>query len=106
MARSLEEGRLELHDKLLELVGHAYYSPPESIKMVYPAAVYDMTRFRVVPADDAPYRKFPAYIITIIDREDDVDWVSMMIDNFKYCSLERGFIADNLKHWSFIVYYL
>lgn len=106
MAKSLEESRLELHQKLLDLVGHAYFTPPETISMTYPAAVYSLTRVRQTFADDLSYRRLPGYLITIIDRDDDVDWVTKMLDAFQYCSFERGYVADNLKHYSFVVFYL
>ncbi len=106
MARSLEAGRLELHSKLVELVGHAYFQPPESIKMIYPAAVYNMTRIRPDFADDKHYLNFPGYVITIIDRDPDLDWVTKMFDTFEYCYYERSYVADNLNHWSFVVYFL
>ena len=106
MAKSLEEKRLELHQKLLDLVGHAYFQPPESVRMVYPAAVYNLTRVRPAAADDTKYLKFPGYLITIIDRDTDVDWISKMFDTFEYCYFERPYVADNLNHYSFIVYYL
>lgn len=106
MAKSLETSRLKLHDELVELVGHAYFQPPESVRLTYPAAVYDLTRVYQEFADNLSYQKYPGYIITIIDRDSNVDWITTMLDHFQYCSLERGYIVDNLKHWVFVVYYL
>lgn len=109
MARSLEDGRLELHEKLCELLGsrHVYYQPPESIKLQYPAIIYDLYRINQRFASDSNYRLMPAYSVTIIDKGTDLDWINTMLSTFeKYCSLERTYTADNLVHYSFILYYL
>lgn len=109
MARPLEEGRLELHEKLVELLGsrQVYYQPPETIKMKYPAIAYDLYRINQRFADNTNYRLMPAYSITIIDKSTDLDWINKMLETFsKYCSLERTYTADNLVHYSFILYYL
>lgn len=109
MARSLEDGRLELHEKLCTLLGsrQVYYQPPETIKMKYPAIVYDLYRVNQRFADNKNYRLMPAYSVTIIDKSTDLDWINEMLETFsKYCSLERTYTADNLVHYSFILYYL
>lgn len=109
MARSLEEGRLELHEKLCTLLGsrQVYYQPPETIKIKYPAIIYDLYRINQRFADDSNYRVMPGYSITIIDRSTDLDWVDRMLTTFpRYCSLERSYTADNLVHYSFILFYV
>ena len=109
MARQLEDGRLELHEKLCEMLGsrQVYYQPPETIKMKYPAIVYDLYRINQRFADNSNYRIMPAYSVTIIDRSTDLDWLDKMLETFpKYCSLERTYVAENLVHYSFILYYL
>lgn len=109
MAKQLEESRLELHEKLCTMLGsrQVYYQSPETVKMKYPSIVYDLYRINQRFADDKNYRLMPAYSITIIDRSTNLDWVNTMLETFsKYCSLERTYIADNLVHYSFILYYL
>lgn len=109
MAKQLEESRLELHEKLCSMLGsrEVYYQPPESIKMSYPSIVYDMYRINQRFADDLNYRIMPAYSVTIVDKNEDLDWINNMFETFdKYCSLERTYKSDNLVHYSFILYYL
>lgn len=108
MARSLETGRLELHEKLCSLLGsrHVYYQPPETIKLQYPAIVYDLYRVNQRFADNVSYRTMPGYSITVMDRDTDLDWIDKMLSSFPYCSLERTYNADNIAHYSFILYYL
>lgn len=74
--------------------------------MDYPAIVYDVYRLNQRFADNKAYRKLPCYSVTIIDREQNVDWISAMLDAFEYCSLERVYNADELAHYSFTLYYL
>lgn len=109
MARSFEDGRAELHKKLCTMLGsrQVYYQPPEDVKMRYPAITYDLYRVNQRFAGDTNYRLMPAYSVTIIDRSTDLDWIDTMFATFeKYCSLERTYTADNLVHYSFILYYL
>lgn len=109
MAKQLEESRLELHEKLCSMLGsrEVYYQPPESINMSYPSIIYDMYRINQRFADDLNYRIMPAYSVTIIDKNENLDWINSMFETFeKYCSLERTYKADNLVHYSFILYYL
>lgn len=107
MGKSLETSRVELQEKLEELLGsrNVYFQPPESIKMEYPAIVYDLYRVQQRFASDMSYKRNPAWSITIIDRNEDVDWVNKMLESFNYCSMERSYKGDNLAHYSFIVYY-
>lgn len=107
MANSLEENRIKLHDELESKLGlkNRYFQPPENIKLKYPAVVYDLYRVNQRFADDANYRVLPCYSVTIIERSSDVDWITRMLETFRYCSLERTYNADNLVHYSFILYY-
>lgn len=108
MGQSLENSRLELHEKLVSLLGSkdVYFQPPETIKMKYPAIVYDLYRVNQRFADNLPYRLMPAYSVTVILRSTDIDWIEKMLNAFEYCSVERIYTADNLVHYSFVIYYL
>lgn len=107
MAKPMETSREELQAMLQEFLGseHVYFQPPESIRMKYPAIIYDLYRVNQRFASDRQHIGFPGWSITIIDRNKDVDWVSKMLESFKYCSVERIYVADNLAHYAFIVYY-
>ena len=108
MEKSLETSREELQNKLETFLDsrNVYFDPPESIRMKYPAIVYNLYRLNQRFADNKPYRLLPCYLVTIIDRESNLDWVKNMLETFEYCSLERTYYADNLAHYSFILFYL
>lgn len=107
MAKPLETSRVELQEMLETFLGsrNVYFQPPESIRMNYPAIVYDLYRVNQRFASDRQHIGYPGWSITIIDRNKDVDYVSRMLEDFRYCSVERIYVADNLAHYSFIVYY-
>lgn len=105
MGKSLETSRLELHNKFLDFVDNAYFQPPESVRLVYPCIVYELYRLNQRFADDKQYRKLPCYSVTVIDKEQDIDWIDVILNSFEYCALERVYNADNLAHYSFILYY-
>lgn len=108
MANDLETSRLKLHEEFYEKLGikNRYFQPPETIKMTYPAVVYDLYRLNQRFANDKSYRKLPCYSVQIISRSSNIDYISLMLDSFQYCSLERVYVADNLQHYSFVLYYL
>ena len=107
MGKSLETSRLELHSMLEEFLGssNVYFQPPESIKMDYPAIIYDVYRVNQRFASDKQYLGYPGWSVTVVDRNKEVDWISDALETFAYCSVERVYVADNLAHYAFISYY-
>lgn len=106
MENGQESKRLKLDNKLRSILGsnNVYFQPPETVKMTYPAIVYDLYRLSQRFADDYSYKKNACYSVTVIDRHNDVNWLDKILDNFSYCSVERVYVADNLNHYSFIMY--
>lgn len=98
--------RLELQNKLEELLGakHAYYQPPESKKLEYPAIVYSMDDIPIEYASNSAYTKRRRYTITVIDRRPDNPVIDKLLE-LPYCSYDRRYISDNLNHDSLTLYY-
>lgn len=97
--------RLELHETLCEILGtrNAYYQPPESVKMKYPAIVYSRQDIDNQHADNTPYIQSPVYQLIVIDKDPDskiVDKVALL----PMCSYDRHYTADNLNHDVFTIY--
>lgn len=107
MGKPLETSREELQTMLMEFLGssNVYFQPPESLKIQYPAIVYDIYRVNQRFASDKQYLNYPGWSVTVIDKSKEVDWISKALEEFKYCSVERIYTADNLAHYSFIIYY-
>ena len=109
MARSLEESRVEFHEKLCTFLGsrNVYFQPSENTKLQYPAILYNLIRYNQRFADNISYRKMPSYSVTVVVCSADLDLIPRMLDSFTYCSLERPpYVADGLVHYPFEIYYL
>lgn len=98
--------RLELQKLLEEILGtrSVYFQPPESIKLSYPCIIYERNRGRSFQANDDLYNYRKSYILTVIDKNPD-STIPDEIEKLRYCTFDRFFVADNLPHWTFIIYY-
>lgn len=102
----MPDKRLELHEKLCDILGtrNVYFQPPESIKMKYPAIVYELSNIKSLYANGGVYLSGKKYKIIIIDKDPD----SLLVD--KIASLPtsqfaRAYRVDNLNHWVFELFY-
>lgn len=100
--------RLKLHGILCEILScprrgeecRAYFQPPASITMKYPAIVYALDNIENTFANDGVYLYSRKYLITVIDRDPDssiVDKVAAM----PACRFNRHYTKDNLNHYVF-----
>ena len=98
--------RLELQEELERILGsrNVYFSPPEAIKMNYPAIVYSLSDIRNGHADNNVYASPRVYLVTLIDKDPDNDTVAKLI-RIPTCSFVRFFTSDNLNHWVFTFYF-
>lgn len=104
--------RLKLHDILCEILGcpnegfdcRAYFQPPTSVKMKYPAIVYGLEDIDNTYADDGVYLSARRYSVTVIDEDPDspiVDKVALL----SQCRFNRPYTKDNLNHYVFELYF-
>ena len=97
--------RLDLHELLLSLAGpNVYYQVPSDMGMKYPAVKYEKNKITNKYADDSVYYQKKSYSITVISKVVDDDIVEK-ISKLPQCSFDRQFIADNLYHDVFNMYY-
>lgn len=104
--QNLKDRRLALHAELINILGsnHVYFQPPESIKMTYPAIVYERYDIPTLDADNEKYLRNCKYRVTVIDKDPD----SVVVDRlskFRFAKFNRHFAADGLNHDVFLVYY-
>lgn len=95
-----------MHEDLCKILGsrNVYYNPPASVKMKYPAIVYSRDGVDVHHADNKVYNHKIAYSVTVVDPDPD----SALIETFSnrpLCRFSRHYVADNLNHDTFILYY-
>lgn len=98
--------RVELQELLETTLGSrsVYFNPPETVRMTYPAIVYERSDIDNMHADNLPYIRNYRYMLTVIDKNPDsahVDAVSMLPS----CSYDRHYVADNLHHDVFTIYF-
>lgn len=91
--------RLELHQILTSILGtnHVYFQPPASIRMVYPAIVYELSGIDGPKADDKTYVKHRRYTLKYISRNSENTIVDSLLE-LPYCSFDRRYVVDNLYH--------
>lgn len=98
--------RLKLQTMLEELLEsrNVYFQPPASIKMNYPAIVYNRNNIDRKHADNLPYTQFTSYEIIVIDRNPDSEIVQK-ISALPKCRFDRHYASDNLNHDVFTLYF-
>lgn len=83
---------------------NVYFQPPASLKIKYPAIIYEFERMKVDKADNIPYKKGKCYSVTLIHDDPDNEVVDELL-NIPYSSLDRTFKTDNLYHYVFEIFY-
>ena len=98
--------RYDLHDILKEAAGsdHVYFQPPADVQMVYPCIVYQRDPARTRHADNNPYSQNQRYQVTVIDRNPD-SVILAEVAALPSCTQSRNFVANNLNHDVFTLYY-
>lgn len=104
MAQGLS--RLEIQTLLENITGsdNIYFQPKENIEMEFPCIVYARDYAYKETADNVSYYYCLRYSVTIISRDPDIDW-NDKIAALPMSSFTRFFVADNLNHDVFNVYF-
>lgn len=99
--------RLELHEELCEVLGtrNVYFQSPESVKMKYDAIRYELGGKDLKRANNGIYLNTNQYEGVVITRDPDTDIPDKLLVRFKMISLGRPYVADNLNHYPFTIYY-
>lgn len=99
--------RLELQKELEQILGsrNVYYQPPTSLRMKYPCIRYSKKGNDTAHADDRVYRRINRYDGIVIDANPDSVIADTIHEHFQMCSLGDGYVAENLNHYPFTLYY-
>lgn len=84
---------------------NVYFQPPESIKIRYPAIIYSLGGIHVRKADNMNYINGKNYTINLIHTDPDNEIMDVLMNKFEYISFDRFYVADNLYHYIFEIYY-
>lgn len=96
--------RLELQALLETLTTNVYFQPPTNLVMVYPCIVYERDDDSTLHADNRLYSRTLRYSVTYISRDPD-DVVPGQLAELPYSAFNRAFVADNLHHDVFQLYF-
>lgn len=98
--------RLKLQEELESILGsdQVYFQPPESLKIKYPAIVYERYDINNTFANNNVYGQSYFYRVTIIDSDPDCSIVDKM-STFKTARFNRHYVSDNLNHDVFTIFY-
>lgn len=107
------ERRLMLHNLLIDAYRRAYpkvekppiyFQPPSNTKMTYPCIIYSRDSADTKFANNNIWRYTQRYQIIIIDQNPNTPLFDE-IKQFSMCLFERHYVADNLNHDVFTIYY-
>lgn len=89
----------ELQETLEDILRteHAYFQPPASVEMSYPAIVYSRSRINNTHANNAVYRQEDSYELIVIDYDPDSE-IARKVSRLPRCRHDRHYVADNLHH--------
>jgi hypothetical protein len=96
--------REEFQQLLETICPNVYFQPPPNVQMIYPAIVYRRAPGSQTYADNAPYNFTQKYDVTLITRNPD-DSIYQALRRIWLSRHERFFVADNLNHDAFSIYF-
>ena len=99
--------RLELHQKLVDILGssNVYFQPPETVKLKFPCFIYSVNGLSPKYADNRTFKLDKSYTVTYVSTSSTSDIPEKVSWEFEKCRHTRRFVADNLYHDSFTIYY-
>ncbi|MBP5461542.1 MAG: hypothetical protein J6Y20_05390 [Lachnospiraceae bacterium] len=97
--------RLELQQAFEDILGsrNVYFQPPSSIRMSYPAIVYERSKILNRFAGNGKYTSNRVYDAVLITNSPDSEFIEPIL-SLPYCSYDRHYVADNLHHDAFTIY--
>lgn len=98
--------RLDLQSLLEKTLGsrNVYFQPPSNIQMKYPAIIYKRQKLDNYFGDDLVYMQSHFYSVIVVDSNPDSTIVAA-VSQIPGIQHDRSYVADNLYHDSFTLYY-
>lgn len=104
--------RLDLHNEFIDVLGtkgesvsRVYFQPPASVLMQYEAIRYKLTGKNIRRANDKAYLIVNEYEGVVITRDPDTKIPDLILSRFEMCDFGTPYVADNLYHYPFTIYY-
>lgn len=96
--------RTELQAIFQVICPNVYFQPPADMQISYPAIVYEMDRADTKFADDLPFSVTKQYSVQLISQNPD-EILFDALAALPMCAHERHFVADNLNHEVFNIFF-
>ncbi len=98
--------RLLFHEVLCDVLGsrNVYFQPPESVKMNYPAIVYNRDGIDSKHANNGVYLSQMRYSVTVIDKDPDSPIVGK-VASLPTSKFNRHYEKDNLNHDVYTIFF-
>ena len=99
--------RLDLHEKLKNIIGNdnVYFQPPASVQLSYPCVIYSIGSGDAKHADGMVYSYINNYDLLFIFKKPNIEIIEQVLGVLPMCRMTRAYVADNLNHYAFSVYY-
>lgn len=99
--------RLNLHAEFESILGskNVYFQPPASVRMHYDAIRYELAGKDLIRANDRIYHMVNRYDGVVIATDPDCTIPDAILMHFPMCSFGSPYVADNLNHFPFTIYY-
>lgn len=81
------------------------YQPPSKKDLTYPCILYEQSNGKTRFANNYPYTFEKKYTLTLIDPDPDSVYVEILATSFQKIVMDRAYIADNLNHYVFTLYW-
>lgn len=98
-------GSAQLQSLLETIVPNVYFNPPSGVRMEYPCIRFQRDGDLKQHADNGAYRLSDRYQLTFISEDPDEDVILKMIKSLPMCSSDRSYVADNLSHDVFTIFF-
>ena len=98
--------RLALQAVLETLLGsrNVYFQPPASVRINYPAIIYNRKAIDNQFADDVVYRQQIEYSVTVVDANPD-SLIVLKVSQLPKCRFDRHYTSENLNHDVFNLFF-
>lgn len=95
-----------LGNRLVDILGSSevYFQPPASVSLSYPCIIYSLSSTWDLYADNLFYAGKKRYQIMLITRDPDTPFFDK-IRNLPLCGFDRAYVADNLHHFVFEIFW-
>lgn len=98
--------RLKLHSELLEILGNnnAYFQPPSSVQIKYPAIIYEIVDIKNGHANNGVYAQNNFYQVTVVDANPESE-IMIKMSKFPTARFNKHYTTNSLNHYVFTISY-